>query len=91
MIVILITLFVALMETIQAITRVRQLLLPLVTESRGKQIACEIMAVPKFTVPRGTRIMHYNISLIFKNTSTLKNSLLNITPVINYCCIYKIP
>ena len=89
MMVILPTLFVALMETIQAITRVRQLLLPLVTESRGKQIAREIMAVPKFKVPRG--IMHYNISLIFKNISTLKNSLFNNTPVNNYCCIYKIP
>ena len=35
--------------------------------------------------------MHYNIHLIFKNTSTLKNLLINNTPVNNNSCIYKIP
>ena len=35
--------------------------------------------------------MHYNINLIFKNTSTLKNLLINNTAVNNNSCIYKIP
>ena len=36
--------------------------------------------------------MYYNINLIFKNTSTLKNLLINNIPVNNnYSCIYKIP
>ena len=35
--------------------------------------------------------VHYNINLIFKNTSTLKNLLINNTPVNNNSCIYKIP
>ena len=35
--------------------------------------------------------MHYNINLIFKNTSTLKNLLINNTTVNNNSCIYKMP
>ena len=34
--------------------------------------------------------MYYNINLIFKNTSTLKNLLINNTPVNNNSCIFKI-